>query len=182
MMFVTPGRVRRIDASAVIKLVEDTYGYPHGTLARGGNAHHISHPRHLVAFLLIEAGLSFPDVGKILNVHHTTAIHSRNVMVKAIEEDEEVRELVDGMRRAISVDPDTFLKPLSRIKSVVRIQADTPAKMLPNIANGMFRATRELDELIVAGLGDKPRMTVEELSLHRTKGTANGRTKEAATR
>ncbi len=173
MRFVTPELVRRCSPAAVIALVEDEYGYRRGTLKRGGNKVTFAHPRHLAAFLLTEFGLSLPEAGRALGRHHTTIINSRNFMLRQMEEDPEVFALVDRFTKRIASEPAIFMRLGGRLPMPGgTIKRRTPQFVLPNAASGKIKGLEELDALILAGKGDVPRLSVDQLNKSGAVGVA----------
>lgn len=160
MTFLTPARARQINPDAVRILVEQTYGYRAGELLKHNHAPHIAHPRHLVAFLLVSQGMSYPRVGRALGgKHHTAILHSVRVVTQAMAEDQSVKDLVDSLKHQIESEPARFTRPLPRIKSVIHV-TQQPIAPLPDIASKTIAGMEELDDLILSGKGDIPRRGV----------------------
>jgi len=160
--FITPDRVRSVDWEAVMHLVEDEYGYTHNTLLKRSNQHHISHPRHLVFYLLVEMGVPGARVARYFKKHHTTVLHSRAFVAKQMKQDASVRDLVSSLSAAIEANRDRFTKPIPR-RSIIKRPAQPPPEPLPDVATGTIAGMEELDKLILAGRGDKPRKRISEV-------------------
>lgn len=168
MEFLTPGRINlAINAEAILHLVENHYGYAHGTLKRKSNARDYSHPRHVVAYLLLRYGMSSVATAKFLGKNHATVLHSRAVVQKAFGEDESVTEFVKLLESEIDSDKERFRVKRTSLLSVIkpRVSAKEPL----SIANGLIHGTEDLDALIRSGKGDIPRVKIEDFNRARNQ-------------
>jgi len=168
MQFLTPARMQKTNAAAILALVEQAYGYVPGTLTRRSNARHIAHPRHLVAYLLVGAGMALSEVGRAIGRHHTTVINSCQFIERAAVADPELAQLITQLKMQIEADPAAFtckpmLKPLGRRPA----QASRVLKQLPDVASRSIPGMEELDKLILDGRGDRPRVAIEDLKARR---------------
>lgn len=130
--FVTPGRVRRLNAEAVIRLVEDAYGYTQGTLLRRHQARRFVHPRQVAIFLLAEQGMSYCAIGRLFNNrHHSTMLHARKKVAAAAQHDRQVFKLLEELRSVMATDTERFTIKPPEFRSLIRSRA-VPAFLVPD--------------------------------------------------
>jgi hypothetical protein len=167
MKFLTPERCRKVNLEAIVSLVEEAYHYPPGTLRNRSQCAEFAHPRHLCAYLMTELGGRIMLSGAALSRHHTTIVHGRKVIAEHMKSDAQVRTLVESLLSTIRADPNRFAM---RIRSVIQKTAapakprKTKERPLPDQATKSIRGLEEIDDLILSGQGDKPRLAVSQLN------------------
>lgn len=92
--FVLPGE-HKIDT--IRKLVEQSYGYPEGTLRNTGQSHEARHlhPRQIVIYIArLTTGLSTSVIAGYFGLEHCAAIHSYDIIRGCIEHSTEIADFV----------------------------------------------------------------------------------------
>jgi chromosomal replication initiator protein len=90
---------RRSSPSEILKAVAGYYGLRVSDLKTRSNAKQIVFPRQVAMYLLRKlTSQSFPDIGRLFNdKHHSTVMHSVEIIEKKLEDDTEFRKAVDGL-------------------------------------------------------------------------------------
>lgn len=69
-------RLVQADHANLVRAAADLYGTTLQQVVSDDGARHVTNARMTACWLLRETGLSFPDIGQRLGVHHTTAMHA----------------------------------------------------------------------------------------------------------
>jgi chromosomal replication initiator protein len=90
---------RRSSPSEILKAVASYYGLRVSDLKTRSNTKQIVFPRQVAMYLLRKlTNQSFPDIGRLFNdKHHSTVMHSVEMIEKKIEDDAEFRKAIDGL-------------------------------------------------------------------------------------
>jgi chromosomal replication initiation ATPase DnaA len=82
--------------SRVLPVVANMFHINPERLLRKGNMRTVVVPRQIASYLLHEISKqSFPEIGRFLGQHHTTALHSWKMTRNAMESDSSVRSIVE---------------------------------------------------------------------------------------
>ena len=95
--FALPGQSR---VETIAKLVEDSYGYAHGTLKQNATSREprFMHPRHIVIYIArLTTGLSTNVIAGYFRLDHSTVIHAYDVLRGCIEHSSEIADFVYGL-------------------------------------------------------------------------------------
>jgi hypothetical protein len=112
--FVLPAQVpTRIPATRICSLVEARFALPPGTLRKSRSRERfITQPRQIAMYLIRTRTLrSFPSIGFVFGMHHTTVIHSVNHVARAIDAQADLKEFIadlngeiDGLAMKVQVE------------------------------------------------------------------------------
>jgi chromosomal replication initiator protein len=108
---VTPGTTRSggVAPAAILTAVSRYYGVKLDELKGKARHKQIVVPRHIAMYLLCEdAGLSSPEVGRLLNRDHTTVLHGLKLVATDIARDGPARAAVVGVREVLAAGQATL--------------------------------------------------------------------------
>jgi hypothetical protein len=123
--FVLPPQVpTRIPATRICSLVEARFALPPGTLRKNrSRERHIAQPRQIAMYLIRTRTLrSFPAIGFVFGMHHTTVIHSVNHVAYAMKAQPELEQFIADLNGEID-------------GLALRVQADQADRMAERIAS-----------------------------------------------
>ena len=92
------GTEERAIPSEILKTVAAHYGLRVSDMKAKSNAKPIAFPRQMAMYLCRKlTGLSYPEIGRLFNdKHHSTVMHSVEKIERLIEDDPNIRKVVDG--------------------------------------------------------------------------------------
>ena len=80
-------------ADEILQIVAGFFGLTVSELTSKNKSRKVTYPRYILMYLAREhTNLSFPEVAKIFDMHHTSVIHGCNVITKSMKEDAKLRK------------------------------------------------------------------------------------------
>ena len=77
----------------ILQIVAGFFGLTVSELTSKNKSRKVTYPRYILMHLAREhTNLSFPEVAKIFNMHHTSVIHGCNVITKSMKDDAKLRK------------------------------------------------------------------------------------------
>ena len=77
----------------ILQIVSGYFGLSVPELTSKNKSRKVTYPRYILMYLAREhTTLSFPDVAKALNMHHTSVIHGCNVILKSMKDDAKLKK------------------------------------------------------------------------------------------
>ena len=68
-------------------------------------------PRHIVAHALRERGWSLPQIGRMMNRHHTSVLYMLRKIEEMLAEDSDLRQLIEGVMECFDQTPTSNTRP-----------------------------------------------------------------------
>lgn len=102
--FIVPATIpTRIPATRICSLVEARYALPPGTLRRNrSRERHIAQPRQIAMYLLRTRTMrSFPAIGFLFGMHHTSVIHAVSHVARAVESQADLKAFIADLNGEI---------------------------------------------------------------------------------
>ena len=77
----------------ILQIVAGFFGLTLSELTSKNKSRRVTYPRYILMYLAREhTDLSFPEVARIFNMHHTSVIHGCNIIMKSMKEDAKLRK------------------------------------------------------------------------------------------
>jgi chromosomal replication initiation ATPase DnaA len=96
---------RKVSGAELLARIEREFGFRDGELLYGGSRRQYVVARGMLVYLLRELGWSYPQIGKLLNKHHTTVINAVNSFERLKGKEAGARIMLQKLRGELNERP-----------------------------------------------------------------------------